>query len=343
FVEPPAAVEFGNRIRELEAAEQREVEHILATATENLRPRASALGAALDALVTLDSLVARARFALRYGCAPATAGAPSAGLDIVDGRHPLLLVQGRFDVVPFSLRLDPQERTLLVSGPNTGGKTVLLKALALLSLMMQAGVPPTVGAGSTIPLFDRVFADIGDEQSIEASLSTFSGHVRNVVEVVEQATAESLVLADELGSGTDPTEGAAIGGAVLEALTRRGTMTVATTHLGALKDLAHEVSGVVNASLQFDEGELAPTYRLEKGVPGRSYGIHIARRLRMPADIVARAEARVPAAERMAAALLDDLERRQRELAERERDAAERDARHAGRAARLAERERQVR
>jgi DNA mismatch repair protein MutS2 len=343
FVEPPAAVEFGNRIRELEAAEQREVERILDAATDDLRPRGPQLAAALDALVTLDSLVARARFALRYRCEPAVPGAPTAGLAIVDGRHPLLVVQGRFDVVPFSLRLDAHERTLLVSGPNTGGKTVLLKALALLSLMLQAGVPPTVGAGSTIPLFDRVFADIGDEQSIEASLSTFSGHVRNLVEIVESATAESLVLADELGSGTDPTEGAAIGGAVLEALTRRGTMTVATTHLGALKDLAHEVTGVVNASLQFDERELAPTYRLLKGLPGRSYGIHIVRRLRMPADIVARAEARVPEAERTAAALLEDLERRRRELADREREAADREASYAARAARIAERERHVR
>ena len=146
----------------------------------------------------------------------------------------------------------------------------------------------------------------GDEQSIEASLSTFSGHVRNLVDIVLHATHASLVLADELGSGTDPNEGAALGAAVLEALTRRGTTTVATTHLGVLKQLAQEVPGVVNASLQFDEVALAPTYRLLKGIPGRSYGLSIARRLAMPSEILANAEARVPEQERRAAALIED-------------------------------------
>lgn len=342
FVEPPAAVEFGNRIREIEAAESREVERILAAATETLRPLAPQLAGALDALTELDSLVARARFALRYRCEPPALVMPADGVQVVEGKHPLLLVQAQREVVPFDLSLDPGERTVLVSGPNTGGKTVLLKALALLSLMAQAGVPPMVGTGSTIPLFDRVFADIGDEQSIEASLSTFSGHIRNLVEVIEHASAESLVLADELGSGTDPTEGAAIGGAVIEALTARGTMTVATTHLGALKDLAHEVPGVVNASLQFDEHELAPTYRLLKGIPGRSYGIQIARRLHMDGAIVARAEERVPEADRSAEALLADMELRQRGLEERERNVAVREESYAARTARMAERERHV-
>lgn len=343
FIEPPAAVEFGNRIRELEVSEMREVERILREATDGLRPHAGALAATLDALVEIDSCMARARFALRYGAVRAQFGIPSEGLAIVDGRHPLLAVQDPDAVVPFTLTLEPGERTLLVSGPNTGGKTVLLKGVALLSLLAQAGVPPTVGDGSTLPLYDHVFADIGDEQSIEASLSTFSGHVRNLIDIVAHATADSLVLVDELGSGTDPAEGAAIGAAILETLTRRGTMTVATTHLGALKDLAHEVEGVVNASLQFDEAVLAPTYRLLKGIPGRSYGIHIARRLRMPEEILVRAEARVPESERRAAALLDDLERRQRALDDRERDADDREQGYAERAARMAERERAVR
>lgn len=343
FVEPPAAVEFGNRIRELEHQETREVERILAEATESLRPRAEALAAAFDALVELDSLAARARFAERYRCAPARFGSPRDGMVVNDGRHPLLVVQAPERVVPFTLALDPGERTLLVSGPNTGGKTVLLKAVALLSLMAQAGVPPTVAAGSVLPLYDRVFADIGDEQSIEASLSTFSGHVRNLIEIVEHATTESLVLADELGSGTDPNEGAALAAAILEALTARGTITVATTHLGALKELAHTTPGVVNASLHFDEVALAPTYRLQKGIPGRSYGLSIARRLRMPADILARAEERVPEAERDAAAMIEDLERRQRELDARERDALDREESYAARASRVTEREQRMR
>ncbi len=343
FVEPPAAVEFGNRIRELELEESREVERVLREATALLRPLADAIARCFEAMVELDSLVARARFADRHRCAPARFCAPRDGMSVVDGRHPLLVVQDPDRVVPFTLVLEGGERTLLVSGPNTGGKTVLLKAIALLSLLAQAGVVPTAAAGSVLPLYDRVFADIGDEQSIEASLSTFSGHVRNLIEVVEHATPESLVLADELGSGTDPNEGAALGAAILEALTARGTITVATTHLGALKELAHQTAGVVNASLHFDEVALAPTYRLQKGIPGRSYGLSIARRLHMPAEILARAEARVPETERSAAALIEDLERRQRELDQRERDALEREESYAGRAARVAEREQQAR
>jgi DNA mismatch repair protein MutS2 len=343
FVEPPAAVEFGNRIRELESAEIREVERILAETTEALRPRAVDLVETLHALVALDSLVARARFAERYACAPVEFAAVGQGFSIVEGRHPLLVTKDPSAVVPFSLSMLPDEHTLLVSGPNTGGKTVLLKAVALLSLMAQAGVPATVAAGSVLPLFDRVFADIGDEQSIEASLSTFSGHVRNLIEIVEDATAASLVLADELGSGTDPNEGAALGAAILEALTRRGVTTVATTHLGALKELALEVPGVVNASLQFDEAALAPTYRLMKGIPGRSYGLSIARRLAMPAAILENAEARVPEAERNAAALIEDLERRQQELGRRERDAEDREGSYAVRADRVLEREQAIR
>ena len=341
FVEPPAAVEFGNRIRELEIAERREVERVLAEATAALRPRHDDLVGVLAALVDLDALVARARFADRYACAPCALAPAGSGFAIVSGRHPLLAARDPRTVVPFGLELLPGEHTLLVSGPNTGGKTVFLKAIALLALMAQAGVPPTVGPESIVPLFDRVFADIGDEQSIEASLSTF-GHVRNLVDIVLHATPASLVLADELGSGTDPNEGAALGAAVLEALTRRGTTTVATTHLGVLKQLAQEVPGVVNASLQFDEALLAPTYRLLKGIPGRSYGLSIARRLAMPPEILVNAEARVPEQERRAAALIEDLERRQREVEERERRADEKEESYAERADRVLAREQAV-
>ena len=343
FVEPPAAVEFGNRIRELEYAEVREVERILAETTDELRPKAEFLAATLEALIALDSLSARARFAERYRCAGAVFAEEAAGFSIVEGRHPLLVVKNPETVVPFALEMLPAEHTLLVSGPNTGGKTVLLKAVALLSLMAQAGIPATVAPGSTLALFDRVFADIGDEQSIEASLSTFSGHVRNLIEIVTQATPASLVLADELGSGTDPNEGAALGAAILESLTRRGLTKEATTHLGALKELALEVPGVVNASLQFDEAALAPTYRLLKGIPGRSYGLSIARRLSMPAAILENAERRVPEAERNAAALIEDLETRQRALDQREVDADHREESYRERADKVLSREQAIR
>jgi DNA mismatch repair protein MutS2 len=317
FIEPPAAIEFGNRLRELEAAEHEEIERILAELTERLRPLRDPLAGSLDALTELDSLYARARFAEEFACGGTTLGTPDEGFDIVRGRHPLLVAQG-IPVVPFDLALQTGERTLLVSGPNTGGKTVLLKALGLISALAQAGIPAPVGAASRIPLVDEFFADVGDEQSIEASLSTFSAHLKNLAEIVRQATAQSLVLIDELGSGTDPQEGAALGWAILESLTRRGTTTVATTHLGTLKELAAHEPGVVNASLQFDAVALAPTYRLVKGVPGRSYGISIARRLEMPEAIVRRAEERIPQHERDTSELLERLEAEQKELAARE-------------------------
>jgi len=317
FVEPPAAVEFGNRVRELEIEEQREVERVLRELTESLHPYHDAIVGAFDALVALDSLYARARYSLEANCAAVAFCAPAEGLSIVDGRHPLLLAKGTA-VVPFDLTLHANERTLLVSGPNTGGKTVLLKAIGLLCMMAQAGVPAPVGAMSRLPVFDDLFADVGDEQSTEASLSTFSAHLKNLGEILRSATPASLVLIDELGSGTDPAEGAALGGSILETLTVRGTLTLSTTHLGQLKLLATDVVGVVNASLQFDAVQLAPTYRLLKGVPGRSYGLSIARRLQLPEAVIARAEARLPQGERDLAVLLADVEARETVLTERE-------------------------
>lgn len=317
FVEPPAAVEFMNRIRDLEAEEAREVERILAELTEEFRPLRERLAETLDALAELDSLYARASYAERFDCVPADVCSPGDAMVVRHGRHPLLLAQIE-GVVPFDLTMEPGERTLLLSGPNTGGKTVLLKTVGLVSAMFQAGIPTPVGHGSKLCIFDDIFADIGDEQSIEASLSTFSAHLRNLSEILRLATSRSLVLVDELGSGTDPVEGAALGGAILEELTRRGTLTLATTHLGALKLLATEVPGVVNASLQFDEVELAPTYRFIKGIPGRSYGLSIARRLQLPESVLQRAEERLPTGERDMASLLADLEKREVELRERE-------------------------
>ncbi|MBX3172966.1 MAG: Smr/MutS family protein [Gemmatimonadaceae bacterium] len=359
YVEPPAAVEAGNRLRELEAEERAEIERILRELTDLIRPEREALADAWDALVELDSLYGRARYALAAKCTDATlvaargvgaddardaanAALPASGWHIHDGRHPLLLAQG-VAVVPFDLAMSTEERTLLVSGPNTGGKTVLLKALALIALMAQSGIPAPVGAESSIPCFDDVFADIGDEQSLEASLSTFSAHLKHLKEIVDHAGADSLVLIDELGSGTDPLEGAALGGAILESLTGRGTTTIATTHLGALKELAGEVAGVVNASLQFDAERLAPTYRLIKGVPGRSYGLAIARRLSMSEAVLARAEERVPQMERNLSALLADVEARAESLAAREREVAAQQEDLQSRASRIAEREQAVR
>jgi DNA mismatch repair protein MutS2 len=341
FVEPPAAVEAGNRIRELEVEEVREIDRILAELTEVLRPSRDAIAATLEALIELDSLYARARFGIEFECGALELGPAADGFAIINGRHPLLLAQA-IPVVPFDLTLEPAERTLLISGPNTGGKTVLLKSLGLFAAMAQSGIPVPVGKGSRLAIFDEVFADVGDEQSISSSLSTFSAHVRNLAEVLRFATAESLVLIDELGSGTDPVEGAALGGAILESLTRRGSLSVATTHLGALKDLAAEVPGVVNASLQFDSVALAPTYRLIKGIPGRSYGLSIARRLQLPDEVLDRAEARLPTGERDVNALLAELEAREQRLTESEKEIAAIGEDVRRRAKRVADRERSV-
>jgi DNA mismatch repair protein MutS2 len=342
FVEPPAAVEAGNRIRELEAEEAEEVDRILLELADRIRPLHPGLESTLEALVLLDSLYARARFAIEFDCADATLVPAGQGFNVRHGRHPLLLAQG-IAVVPFNLEMAADERTLLVSGPNTGGKTVLLKTLGLLSAMAQSGIPTPVAAGSRIAVYDDIFADVGDEQSIEASLSTFSAHLRNLSEILRAATDRSLVLVDELGSGTDPVEGAALGGAILEDLTARRAMTLATTHLGALKELAAEGSGVINASLQFDAVALAPTYLLIKGIPGRSYGISIARRLALPEPVLVRAEERLPKGERDVNALLAELEARAAALAAREADVAKADRSVKDRAYRVAERESRVR
>jgi DNA mismatch repair protein MutS2 len=321
FVEPPIAIDLMNRLRELEIAEAREVHRILRELTDAVRPSRDAVAGAFEALIETDSLFARARYALHVNGHRPEIDATGASLELVHVRHPLLLASTSL-VVPFDLRLEPGERTLLVSGPNTGGKTVLLKAVGLVAALAQAGVIPPVGPGTRLPLLADIFADIGDEQSIEASLSTFSAHLKNLREIAERADERSLALIDEMGSGTDPAEGAALADAILRTLTRRSTLTIATTHLGKLKEIAAEEPGVVNASLQFDSVELRPTYRLLKGVPGRSYGLAIARRLGLPSDLLEAAESALPRGEREAAQLLAELEAKDRALNDALADAA---------------------
>jgi DNA mismatch repair protein MutS2 len=315
FVEPTEAIELGNALREAEVEEERETLRVLRELTGMLRPELAVLRGAVEMCVALDDLVARARYAVASeGEVPEVVAAPAAQR-IVNGRHPLLLA-GQEPVVPFDRERGQTERTLLISGPNTGGKTVLLKAVGLASALAQSGVVPPVGAGTRLLAFGGYFADIGDRQSISASLSTFSAHVAMLRRVLVEADDGALVLLDEVGSGTDPAEGAALAAAILASLTARGTLTLATTHLGALKDLASHTPGVVNASLQFDAATLRPTYRFVKGVPGRSYGLAIARRLGIGADILSDAEARVPDAERNLDTLLAAVEEQSRELRE---------------------------
>lgn len=338
FVEPSAAIELGNAFREAQVNEERETLAVLRELTNLLRPVRSELLAAFEMCIAVDDLVARARWAAELdGFAPVLASAP-ATLRINRGRHPLLLGQGH-TVIPFDLEMTVGERTLLVSGPNTGGKTVLLKAVALFAALAQSGIIPPVAEQSALPIFTRFAADIGDRQSIAASLSTFSAHVRTLGAILHEANGGTLVLLDEVGSGTDPAEGSALAAATLMQLTRRGALTLATTHLGRLKTLAQEEPRVVNASLQFDAATLTPTYHFQKGIPGRSYGLAIARRLGLPSDVLASAEARVPDAERTLDALLASVEERQRVVEHREAELQERETVAAETADRLAARE----
>lgn len=325
FVEPTVAIELGNALREAGISEERETLAALRALTEKLRPEREAIAALHAMAVEVDSILARARWAVRTdGEVPeiAHAGGP---LALHRARHPLLLARG-VDVVPFDLVLEAGERTLLISGPNTGGKTVLLKATGLVLALAQSGIVPPVGPGTTLPIVRRFFADIGDHQSLAADLSTFSAHIAELRRILECADDATLVLLDEVGSGTDPAEGGALAMAVLEALTGRGTMTLATTHLGSLKTLATSVAGVVNGSLEFDAATLSPSYRFTKGIPGRSYGIAIARRLGLDATVLTTAEGLVPDAERELDRLLANVETRRQALAAQEDDIAIRGA-----------------
>ena len=320
FVEPPLAIEPMNRLSELEREEAREIARILRQLTESVRPWTAELQSSLQALAEADSLFARARWALAHGgTRPVFLGDPGPhpsgiALRLVQAHHPLLL-NGPEPSVPFDLDLFEGETALLISGPNAGGKTVLLKTIGLTCLLAQSGVLPPVGPGTMLPVIDDLHAVIGDEQSIVASLSTFSAQISGVRDTLARADGGSMVLLDEIGSSTDPAEGAALAAAVLMRLAGQAGLTVATTHLGALKALAAEDGRIVNASLQFDTHLLCPTFRLIRDRPGRSYAIEIATRLGLPPDVIAEAQSRLGDEDRKLEALLADLERREADLA----------------------------
>ncbi len=326
FVEPQQAVELANDLRAAEVEETRTIRAILRALTAQLRANLPTVHDGWDMCVRVDDLYARAKYAVETeGFAPQLVDAPGA-LRLHDVRHPLLLAEG-VDAVPFDLTLAEDELAVIVSGPNAGGKTVLLKAVGLVTALVQAGVIPPIGERSCLPVFRRVVVDIGDHQSIEANLSTFSAHVVALRTALELAGPDTLVLLDEVGSGTDPREGAALAGAALMALVDAGTRTMVTTHLTELKELATQSSGIVNASLEFDADELAPTYRLLMGVPGRSYGLVIARRLGVSQSVLDMAEQRIPEGERALDTLLAEVEQRIARVEERERHTEDEHAR----------------
>jgi DNA mismatch repair protein MutS2 len=288
FVEPLVAVELGNAWREAQAAEQEEIGRILDELSALIAANAGPLHETLAALARFDLWAAKAQLAAEMdGVRAETADRPVVVL--LGARHPGLT--GR--VVPIDIRLGEGYTALVVTGPNTGGKTVTLRTLGLLALMHQAGLHVPAQAGSRLPVFRDVFADIGDEQSIAQSLSTFSGHLRRIIRIVEAAGPGTLVLLDELGAGTDPTEGSALAQALLDYFIRAGALVAATTHYAELKAYAHTTSAARNAAVEFDLETLSPTYRLTIGLPGGSQAFAIAEQLGLPAPIVDDARSRL--------------------------------------------------
>jgi DNA mismatch repair protein MutS2 len=310
FIEPLETIEQNNHLVRITEEEAREVHRILREMTAALRAAGPAIPNAIAELAQLELIFGKAEFALRFDCSipKFNTGAPRR-IDLRGARHPLLadvLRAQKKAVVPLTLTLQEPERTLLITGPNTGGKTVAMKTVGLFALMAQCGLP--VPAESVeLPFFHEVLADIGDNQSIAESLSSFSAHVRRLQEVIDGATPDSLVLLDELGRATDPEEGGALGVAVIEELRGCGGFTLASTHLLAPKVFGATTPGVLNASMGFDEETLTPTYVLRTGAPGRSAGLSIASRLGLPERILERARHTMSSSERDIAQFLDEL------------------------------------
>lgn len=330
FVEPLETVEMNNELVRLREQELEEQERVLRAWMARLRERLSEVRQTVERVLELDSLQARALFALRTGAEIPLLeeGGP---LELAGIRHPLLdrkLQEQGGRAVPFDLRLEPPDRVLVVSGPNAGGKTVVLKTIGLAVLMAQSGIPVTARR-ARLPLYAQVKADVGDRQSIEADLSTFSAHVQAVSSVLSELVTPSLVLLDEVGTGTEPSEGAALAQAILERLRRPGVTAVATTHLGRLKAWALTADGAATAAMEFDEAALRPTFRLVAGVAGVSAGISIAERLGLDPGVIARARAVVASEDRDAESalgrlheLLRETEARKEELARRREELA---------------------
>jgi DNA mismatch repair protein MutS2 len=326
FVEPFETIELNNKLVQLGEDEAAEITRILVELTDRLRGNIGPLRFAVETIAELDSVFARARFAREFDCTLprfTLENATDASLELKDARHPVLAdtlrSHGR-DIVPMTLALGAAETVLVISGPNTGGKTVALKTVGLAVLAAQSGIPVAAEVAH-LPIVDRVLVDIGDEQSIAADLSTFSAHMLNIRAMLEAATSQSLVLVDELGTGTAPEEGAALAVALLDEFRARGCLTLATTHHDRLKTYASTTAGVLNAAVEFDEVNLRPTYRLMVGVPGGSSGIDIARRLGLPEHVIDRARAQLSPEAHEAAGLIAYLHRSRDELETLKREA----------------------
>jgi DNA mismatch repair protein MutS2 len=328
FIEPLATVELNNAWRELQLQEEDEIRKILEAITVTIGNEAEVIIYTVETLGYLDLIFAKARYAesiratepklLPFRKRDDNYKHPGSRIYLEQARHPLLPA---LKVVPIDVTLDEETYMLVITGPNTGGKTVTLKTVGLLALMAQCGLHVPADPGAELTVFREIFADIGDEQSIEQSLSTFSSHMTNTIRILEESDEHCLVILDELGAGTDPAEGAALARAILNYLLAKGVTTFITSHHPELRAYSHERKGVRAASVEFDLQTLAPTYRLIIGIPGRSNALSIATRLGLPGDIVADARTMVGAEEAVAGNLLDELART-REETRKSRDAA---------------------
>ncbi|WP_028593035.1 endonuclease MutS2 [Paenibacillus assamensis] len=318
FIEPEAIVTMNNKLRETKMQEEREVERILSRLTDRVGEQVDLLMYDTDTIALLDFIFAKARYAHESKSVLPIMN-DRGYIKLKRGRHPLI---PREIVVPTDIELGNDYTTIIVTGPNTGGKTVSLKTVGLLSLMAMSGLFIPANEGSQMCVFDAIYADIGDEQSIEQSLSTFSSHLTNIIRILKQMTPKSLVLMDELGAGTDPAEGSALAIALLEHMHRMGCRIVATTHYSELKAYAYERKGIINASMEFDVQTLRPTYRLLIGVPGRSNAFAIAERLGLPSSIIEHAKGEVTEEDLRIETMIASLEQN-RLRAEEERHSAE--------------------